>query len=115
MDWVFSESVIMMGTSTFASYSPCAIAFSKIASFIGAASSIPAVYNQELGFYAFRQDNLSNQQWYKRFNTKVDVGESIGVNRQHKIILDYVAQELYTQTFSALTEEEHLVTREDAK
>ena len=22
------------------------------------------VYNQELGFYAFRQDNLSNPQWY---------------------------------------------------
>ena len=32
------------------------------------------VYNQELGFYAFRQDTLSNPQWYKRFNTKVDAG-----------------------------------------
>ena len=32
------------------------------------------VYNQELGFYAFKQDNLYNPKWYKRFNTKVDVG-----------------------------------------
>ena len=32
------------------------------------------VYNQELGFYAFRQDNISNPQWYERFNTKMDVG-----------------------------------------
>ena len=31
------------------------------------------VYNQELGFYAFRQENLSNPQCYERFNTKVDV------------------------------------------
>ena len=72
------------------------------------------VHNQELGFYALRQDNLSNPQWYKRFNTKVDVREEIGVTQQHKVLLEYVAQELYTQTFSALTEAEQLVTREDA-
>ena len=73
------------------------------------------VYNQELGFYAFKQDNLSNPQWYENFNTKVDAREAIGVTRQHKVLLMYVAQELYTQTFSALTEAEQVVTREDAK
>ena len=73
------------------------------------------VYNQELGFYTFRQDNLSNPQWYEMFNIKVDVGEAIGVTRQHKVLLEYVAQELYTQTFSALTEAEQIVTHEDAK
>ena len=73
------------------------------------------VYNQELGFYAFRQDTLSNPQWYDRFNMNVDIGEAIGLTRKHKILLDYVAQELYTQTFSALTEAEQLVVREDAK
>ena len=62
------------------------------------------VYNQELGFYAFRKYNISNPQWYKRFNTKVDVGESIGVTQQHKVLLEYEAQELYTKTLSALTE-----------
>ena len=50
------------------------------------------VYNQELDFYAFRQDNLSNPQWYERFNTKVDVIEAIGVNLKHKVLLEYVAQ-----------------------
>ena len=69
------------------------------------------VYNQELGFYAFRQDNISYTQWYERFNTKVDVGEAIFVTRQHKVLLEYVEQELYTQTFSALTEAEQTVTR----
>ena len=66
--------------------------------------SFATVYNHELGFYAFRQDMLSNPQWYDIFNKKVDVGEAIGVTRQHKVLLEYVAQELYTQTFSALTE-----------
>ena len=37
------------------------------------------VYNQELGFYAFRQDNLSNPQWYEGFNKKVVFREAIGI------------------------------------
>ena len=73
------------------------------------------VYNQELGFYAFRQDVLYNPQWYERFNTNMEVGEAIGVNQQHKVLMDYVAQELYTKTLYALTEAEQLVIREDAK
>jgi hypothetical protein len=31
------------------------------------------VYAQELAFYSFKQDSLTNPQWYERFNTKVDV------------------------------------------
>ena len=62
------------------------------------------MYNQDLGFYAFRQYMLSKTQWYERFNTKVDSVEAIGVTRKHKVLLDYVAQDIYAQTFSALTE-----------
>ena len=51
------------------------------------------VYDQELAFYMFKQEQLSNPQWYERFNTKVDVGEAIGVTRQHKVLLEHVAQE----------------------
>jgi hypothetical protein len=50
------------------------------------------VYDQELLFYSFKQDNLSNPQWYERFNTKVDVSEAIGATCQHKVFLEYVAQ-----------------------
>jgi hypothetical protein len=60
------------------------------------------VYDQELSFYSFKQETLSNPQWYERFNTKVDVSEAIGVTRQHKVLLDYVAQELYTKSFEGL-------------
>jgi hypothetical protein len=37
------------------------------------------VYDQELSFYSFRQETLSNPQWYEQFNTKVDVGDAIGL------------------------------------
>ena len=36
------------------------------------------VYDQESTFYSFNQHTLSNEAWYKRFNTKVDVGSAIG-------------------------------------
>jgi hypothetical protein len=61
-----------------------------------------AVYDQELSFYSYKQDSLSNPQWYERLNTKVDVGETIGVTRQHKVLLDYVAQKSYNQSFADL-------------
>jgi hypothetical protein len=51
------------------------------------------LYDQELSFYLFKQETLSNPQCYERFNTKVDVSEAIGVTRQHKVLLDCVAQE----------------------
>jgi hypothetical protein len=51
------------------------------------------VYDQELSFYSFKQDNLSNPQWYEHFNTKVDISGAIGVTHQHKVLLEYVAQE----------------------
>jgi hypothetical protein len=36
----------------------------------------------------FKQESLSNPQWYERFNTKVDVGDVIGVTRQDKVLLE---------------------------
>jgi hypothetical protein len=42
------------------------------------------VYDQELEFYSFKQESLSNPQWYEHFNTKADVGDAIGVNRPAK-------------------------------
>ena len=42
------------------------------------------IHNQELTFYTFYQGSMTNPQWYERFNTKVDVSESIWMTRQHK-------------------------------
>jgi hypothetical protein len=60
------------------------------------------VYDQELSLYSFKQDNLSNTQWYESFNTKVDVSGAIGVTHQHKVLLEYMAQESYTRAFTDL-------------
>jgi hypothetical protein len=73
------------------------------------------VYDQELAFYSFRQESLSNPQWYKRFNTKVDVGDAIGVTRQHKVLLEYVAQDSHTRAFVDLTAAEQKSVQEDAE
>jgi hypothetical protein len=63
----------------------------------------------------FKQDSLSNPQWYEQFNTKVNVGEAIGVNHQHKVLLEYVNQESYTHAFMDLGAAEHQLVRDDAE
>jgi hypothetical protein len=73
------------------------------------------LYDQELSFYSFRQETLSNPQWYERFNTKVDVGDAIGVTRQNKVLLEYVAQETLTSAFADLGFMEQRVVRDDAE
>jgi hypothetical protein len=73
------------------------------------------VYDQELGFYSFKQESLSNLQWYERLNTNLDVGDTIGVTHQHKVLLEYVAQELHNQDFGNLSAAEQLLVRDDAK
>jgi hypothetical protein len=73
------------------------------------------VYDQELSFYSFKQDNLSNPQWYERLNTKIDVSGAIGVTHQHKVLLEYVAQESYTRAFTDLGTVEQQLLRDDAE
>jgi hypothetical protein len=73
------------------------------------------VYDQELGFYSFWQETMSNPQWYKKFNTKVDVGLAISVTQQHKVLLEYVAQENHTLTFATLSAEQKQPVHEDAE
>jgi hypothetical protein len=73
------------------------------------------VYDQELSFYLFKQDNLSNPQCYEHFKTKVDVSGVIKVTQQHKVLLEYVAQESYTRAFMDLVPVEQQLVRDDAE
>ena len=75
---------------------------------------ICTVYEQVVEFYSFRQQNLTNNQWYERFNTKVDIGSAIGVTRQHKVLLKYVVQESNIKYDDISTEEQEDV-KKDAK
>jgi hypothetical protein len=60
------------------------------------------VYEQESTLYSFSQNTLSNEQWYERFNTRIEVGTAIGVTRQHTVLLEHVTQESGS-TFAAQT------------
>jgi len=73
------------------------------------------VYDQEHALYSFRQELMTNAQWYEKFNTRVDVGEAIGVTRQHKVLLEFVAQETHNQAFTALGAVEQAAVRDDAE
>jgi hypothetical protein len=73
------------------------------------------VYDQECALYDFSQNQLSNEQWYERFNTKINVGSAIGVTRQHQILLEHVAAEEGNVKFKDLTPEEQLEVRTKAE
>jgi hypothetical protein len=49
----------------------------------------------------------------QKFNTKVDVGSAIGITQQHKVLLEYMAQENHTLTFATLSAEQKQAVRED--
>jgi hypothetical protein len=72
------------------------------------------VYDQEMALYSFRQEKMTNAQWYERFNTKVDVADAIGVSREHKVLQEFVAQETYSDSFDNLTRTQKEVVRADA-
>ena len=73
------------------------------------------VYDQEMGLNSFLQETMSNAQCYKRFNTKVDVSNAIGVTRQHQVLLEYVAQEVYIDAFDNLHDANKAIVRDDAE
>jgi hypothetical protein len=73
------------------------------------------VYDHELGLYGSQQNTSTNEQWYERYNTKVDVGSAIGVTRQHKVLLDHAAAEIHNQKFDVLSETDQKDVREKAE
>ncbi len=53
--------------------------------------------------------------YYEKYNTKMDVVSAIGVTRVHKIILEHVAQEIYSKGFDDLADDtEHADVRAKA-
>ena len=58
---------------------------------------------------------MTNEQWYERFNTKIDVGSAIGVTRQHQILLEHVATEVHNEDFDDLDSVKQKEVRETAE
>lgn len=73
-------------------------------------------YDQEMAIYSFRQESMSNAQWYEKFNTRVDVSKTIGITRQHKVLLNFVSQEIHNKDYQDLTDAaEQQAVRDDAE
>jgi len=74
------------------------------------------VYEQECTLYSFSQNTLSNEQWYERFNTRIDVGTAIGVTRQHQVLLEHVASETSPPiSFASMTPDQQSEVRTKAE
>jgi len=68
--------------------------------------SYAAICDQLIGLLGYRQEGMTNAQWYERFNMRVDVAESIGVSFEFKGLLDHQTKEDHTphMTFESLDE-----------
>ena len=73
------------------------------------------VHKQELSFYDFQQNTLTSNQWYERFNTKVDFGNAIGVTRQHEVLLKCTSRKFHRKEFYALQDAKKEKIGADAK
>jgi hypothetical protein len=61
------------------------------------------LYELEVGLLGVQQNKVSVNQWLEWFNTKVDIGDTLGVNQDHPMALKHVAQELCNKKFEDLS------------
>ena len=57
---------------------------------------------------------MSNEQWYERFSTKIDVVSAIGITQQHKVLLYHITEESNNKP-KDMNPGEKKETREDAE
>jgi hypothetical protein len=64
---------------------------------------VSAVWDQYMAVYSSKQGSLTNTMWYERFNTKVEVAESVGCVFANDRTLDYCAELEHKKSYDALT------------
>ena len=62
-----------------------------------------------------KQTNLTKNKWHDRFNTKVEVAESEGVNFDFKKIWEYFGQEVHKAAYTTLQPDKHEAVRVNAR
>jgi Reverse transcriptase (RNA-dependent DNA polymerase) len=63
-------------------------------------------FEQDKILVGFQQHDLTNAQYYEKFNTRVDVAKTVGVTRIHQGALRHTAMQLYSKTIDQLTPDE---------
>jgi hypothetical protein len=66
------------------------------------------LYDLEVGLFGFQQNKLTVDQWLERFNTKVEIGDTLGVSRDHPMALEHVAQELFGKSYDDVKDDGEL-------
>jgi hypothetical protein len=66
------------------------------------------LYELEVRLFDFQHNKLSVHQWLERLNTKVDIGDTLGVNRDHPMALEHIAKELYNMSYKDLSNPVHI-------
>ena len=76
---------------------------------------VAALWEQLCNVTNAKQGNMTNNEWYDRFNTKVEVAESVGVSFHFEKIWEYCAQEAHKATYILLNPDEQAAVRASAK
>ncbi len=72
-----------------------------------------AVHRQSLAVLNnTKQGDLSNTQWYERFNTRHDVAHSVGVEFGHKVLWEYCAQSKHSMSYDSLGSAEQTAVKQ---
>ena len=71
-------------------------------------------YDQEISLYGVHQEGLTNATWSEHFDTKLEIGDAIGVSRSHTITLEFVVEEVYKKTYASLDHAEQVKVQDDA-
>jgi hypothetical protein len=62
-----------------------------------------------------KQGNSTNNEWYDRFNTKVEVAKSVGVSFDFKKIWEYCAMEAHKAVYTLLRSDKQEAVRVSAR
>ncbi len=63
---------------------------------------VAALWEQLSNVANAKHGNSTNNEWYERFNTKVEVAESVGVSFDFVTIWEYCAMEAHKATYTLL-------------
>ncbi len=76
---------------------------------------VAALWEQLSNVANAKQGNSTNNEWYERFNTKVEVAESVGVSFDFETIWEYCVVEAHKATYTLLRSDEQEAVRVSAR
>jgi hypothetical protein len=65
------------------------------------------IHEQSCSLLGFQQGNLSNAEYYEKFNTRIDVAQTVGLNQVHPAAVDVMVKEIFpSQAYTDLTQQQ---------